>query len=105
MIVEERANSTVQQDMATFRETAEECLGAKLTHAELEEVGIPNTPEYLPYSDEDQNETMFPDLDEEVTPEAGDKYLHASVMLLRGSQLMHGTVEAHKQDLDGNLIG
>ncbi len=39
--IEEQADSTVQQDMATFRETAEEHLGAKLTQAELEEVSIP----------------------------------------------------------------
>ncbi len=91
--------------MTTFGETAEERLGAKLTHAEVEEVSIPDTPDYLSYSDEDQSETMFPDLDEEVTPEVGDEYVHASVMLPRGSQLMRGTVKACKWDLDGNPIG
>ncbi len=74
---EERTDDTVQQDMLTFREPAEEHLGAKLTHAKLEEVGIPDTLEYLPYSDDDQNEMLFPDLDEEVTPEVGDNYGHA----------------------------
>ncbi len=48
---------------------------------------------------------MFPDLDEEVTPEAGDEYVHALVMLPRRSQLVCGTVRARKQDLDGNPIG
>ncbi len=80
--------------MVTFRETAEERLGTKLTHAELEEVGIPDTPEYIWYSDDDHNETIFPDLDEEITPEGGDEYVHASVMLLQGNQTMHGTVKA-----------
>ncbi len=80
--------------MVTFRETAEERLGTKLTHAKLEEVGIPNTPEYIPYSDDNQNETMFPDLDEEITSEVGNEYVHALVMLLHGNQLMHGTVKA-----------
>ncbi len=47
LTVEERANPTVQLDMATFKETAEECLGAKLTSAELEEDSIPDTPEYI----------------------------------------------------------
>ncbi len=65
LTVEEQANATLQQDMATFREITEECLGAKCTHAKLEEVGIPDTPEYVLYSDEDSNEKMFPDLDEE----------------------------------------
>ncbi len=101
---EEQADSTVQQDKATFIETTEERLGFRLTRAKLEEIGIPDTPEYLPYFDEDQNETTFPDLDEEVTFEVGDEYVHALVMLLRGSQLLCGTVKAPKQDLDGNPI-
>ncbi len=52
----------MQQDMVTFRETAKKHLGAKLIHAKLEEVGIPDTPEYIPYADNDQNqnETTFP---------------------------------------------
>ncbi len=91
--------------MVTFRETTEERLGAKLAHAKLEQVGIPDTLEYVPYSDEDQNNTTFPDLDEEVMPEVGDEYVHALVMLLSGSQMMRGTARAHKQDLDGNPIG
>ncbi len=45
---------------------------------------------------------MFPDLDEEVTPEVGDEYVHASVML---PCVVHGTVRAFKQGLDGNPIG
>ncbi len=105
LTVEEQADSNVQQNMATFREAAEESLGAKLTWAELEEVGIPDTPEYLPYFDEDQNETTFPDLDEEVTPEVGDEYVHTSIMLPCGSQLVCGTVKVHKRDPDGNPIG
>ncbi len=65
--------------------------GAKLTRNEIEEVGIPDTPEYIPYADEDQNKVRFPDLDNEVAPEVGDDYMHASVMILCGSQMMHGT--------------
>ncbi len=33
------------------------------------------------YADEDQNKMTFPDLDKEITLEASDEYLHASVML------------------------
>ncbi len=88
-----------------FDETAKEHLGDKLTRADLEEVGVLDTPEYLPYVDEDQKEMTFPDLDDEVTPEAGDEYVHASIMLLCGSQMMQGTVKALKQDLDGIPIG
>ncbi len=70
--VEEQADPSVQQSMITFNKTAEERLGNKFTCSKLEEVGIPDTPEYLPYAIENQNEMTFPDLDKEVTPEAGD---------------------------------
>ncbi len=94
LAIEEQANHAVKQDMATLRETTEERLGAELTHAELEEIGITDTLEYIPYADQDWNEMTFTDLDEEVTPEVGDEYMHASIMLLHGSQMMHGTVRA-----------
>ncbi len=48
---------------------------------------------------------IFPDVDEEVTPEVGDEYVHALVMLPHGSGMMCGTVKAQKWDLDGNPIG
>ncbi len=59
LTIEECANDTMQQDMLTLRETTEERLGAKLTCAELEEVSMPDTLEYLPYSNDDQNETKY----------------------------------------------
>ncbi len=90
--------------MVTFRETAEEHLGARLTCVKLEEVGMTDTLQYVLYADKNQHETTFPDLDEETMPEVGDEYVHTLVMLLRGSQMMCGTVRACKQDLDGNPI-
>ncbi len=77
LTVEKRAEAAVQQDMATFKETAGGCLGAKLTNAKLEEVGVPEALVYVPYTDEYQNETTFPDLDEEIMPEVVDEYVHA----------------------------
>ncbi len=62
-------------------------------------------PEYILYTDEDQNERTFPDLDEEGTPKVGDEYMHASVMLPHGSQMMHSIIRACKQDLDSKPIG
>ncbi len=44
-------------------------------------------------------------MDNEVTPEAGNEYVHALLMLLHGSQLMRVTVKARQWDLDGNPIG
>ncbi len=53
LTVEEQDSLTIWWDMVTFRENTEEHLGAKLSHNELEEVGIPNTPEYVLYTDDD----------------------------------------------------
>ncbi len=81
LTVEEGADAAIQKSMIKFSETADERLGEKLTRAKLEEVSIPDTSEYVPYVDEDQNERTFPDLDEEVTPVKGDEYVHVLVML------------------------
>ncbi len=105
LTVEEQANLTVPQDMLTFRENVEECLGAQFVYAKLNEVGIPDTLDYLPYAEKDLNKMTFPDLDEEITPEVGDENIHASIMLPRGSQMMCSTVKAWKHDLYGNPIG
>ncbi len=67
LTVEEQSVSSIQQDMITCRESAMECLGPKLTHNKLEEVGIPDTSEYISYADKDQDKVMFLDLDEEVS--------------------------------------
>ncbi len=104
LTIEEQVDKTVQQDMVTFRENIQECLGAKLTCAELEEVGIPDTLGYVLFAGEDQNKMTFPDPDEEITPEVCDGYAHAYVMLPRESQMMHGTVKSPKWDLDGNPL-
>lgn len=72
---------------------------------ELEEVGIPNTPEYLLYVDEDQKDGAFPNLDKAVTPKAGDKCIHASAMLPCGRGTAHGNAKACKHDNDGNTTG
>ncbi len=77
-------------------------LSSHVTNNKLEEVSILDTLECVPYADEDQNEMTFPDLDEEITSGVGDKYVHASMMLPCGSQTMHGTVIACKQDHNGN---
>ncbi len=44
LTIEEQADTSIQQDMIAFKESAEEHLGTKLTHRELEEVGIPDMP-------------------------------------------------------------
>ncbi len=95
LTVEQQANVT----------NAEGRMGAKITHNELKVVSTPNMPEYIPYSDEDQNETDFPDLDQEIIPEVRNEYVHAPVMLPHGRQMICSTVITCKQDPDGNPIG
>ncbi len=64
--IEEEADGQLQLNIYSFKETTEECVGAKLTHNKLEEVGIPHTPEYIVYIDKDQNEMTFSGLDKEI---------------------------------------
>jgi hypothetical protein len=54
------------------------------------------------------NETNFidPDYrDAEITPEMGDNYLSAEIMLPCGGTMVKGYVAVHKRDRDGNPIG
>lgn len=73
LTIEEWSGPTVIQNMVTFRETTEERIGVKLTCAEHEEVSISDSPEYVPYANENENEMTFSHLDEEVIPEVGDE--------------------------------
>ncbi len=84
LTVGEQADLTVQEVMITFKKNAEEHLGTKLTHSELEEVS-PSMPVFVLYADKNQNQKIFPNLDEEIMPEVGDKYMHASVIFSCGS--------------------
>ncbi len=43
--------------------------------------------------------------DAEITPEMGDNYLSAEIMLPRGRTMVKGRVAARKHDRDGNPIG
>ncbi len=47
---------------------------------------------------------MFPAL-EEVTPETGDEYLQASIMIPQGNTFACGTAVSCKHDAEGNIVG
>ena len=54
----------------------------------------------------DDTDLIDPDRsDAEITPEMGDNYLSAEIMLPRGGTMVNGGVTALKRDRDGNLIG
>ncbi len=71
---------------------------------QLEEVGLVDTLDLKPYLDDKQTVKIFPALKEEVTPEAGDKYVQASIMLPPGNTFAHGTVVSCKHNVEGNFI-
>ena len=63
------------------------------------------TPEYLTYGD-NHNLDLDPDHgDLEVTPEIGDNYLSAELLLPRGGSMIKGCVKSCKRDADGNPTG
>ncbi len=52
-----------------------------LARGQLAEVGLADTPDPEPYLAKNQTTLIFQALEEEVTPEAGDKYVEALIML------------------------
>jgi hypothetical protein len=55
---------------------------------------------------DDTKDPINPDHgDAEITPEMGDNYLSAEIMLPRGGTMVRGRVAARKRDRDGNPIG
>jgi hypothetical protein len=54
----------------------------------------------------DDTDLIDPDhSDAEITPEMGDNYLSAKIMLPRGGTMVKGGVAVHKRDRDGNPTG
>ncbi len=80
-------------------------MGAKFTSNELEDVGIPDKPQYVLHANKDQNKMAFPDLNEEVMPKVDDEYANVSMILLHGSQMMCSTIITPKWGRNGNPIG
>ena len=71
-----------------FMVKVHERLGFCVLPRELENLGLEDTPQYDPYKDEAQNEQTLPQLVEELepTPEVGDLYIGAEILLPRGKR-------------------
>ena len=69
----------------------------------LEDIRLENTPQY----DLTQNNQTFSQLVEELepTPETGDHYIGAEILLPRGNKMARGCVVAHSHDANGNMVG
>ncbi len=70
---EELVDPVKQDHMKAFLLMAEEQWGTCLVRRQLEEVGLINMPDSQPYLENQQTGKTFPALEEEVTPETGDK--------------------------------
>ena len=70
-------------------------------------IRLENTPQYGPYEDETQNDQTFFQLAEELqpSPEVGDHYIGAEVLLPRGDKVTRGHVVAQSHDANGNIMG
>ena len=88
------------KDRSEFREQliarCYEMLGSWVLPRELEGIRQVNTPHYDLYEAETQNEQTFPHLAEELepTPELGDHYIGAEILLPTGDEMARGHVVA-----------
>ncbi len=84
-----------------FDESIETHLGPAATVQDFPAKNLTPDPDLF-----DDSDPIDPDYgDAEITPEMGDNYLSAEIMLPRGGTLVKGRVTARKRDRDGNPIG
>ena len=69
---------------------------------DLVDLGVEETLQYDTDEDESQNAETLPMLDEEpeVTPNRGDQYVNAEIVLPRGDMMARGKVVYQKHDAD-----
>ena len=75
-----------------FSESLCQRLGPHAMMRGLVELGVKDTLQYDPYEKKSQNAKMLPILDEEVevTPEWGDQYVNAEILLPKGNRMTRG---------------
>jgi hypothetical protein len=100
-LTDEELDSPVHKDMrCKFDESIKHHLGpAALPQDFLAE----ETTDPIYYDDTNAMDPEYGDA--EVTPEIGDNYLSAELMLPKGGVLVKGRATAHKRDRDGNPVG
>ncbi len=101
-LTDEELDSSVHKDMRRkFDESIEHHLGPAILPQDFPAKYL--TPD-LTYCDD--TDAMDPEYsDAEVTPEIGDNYLSAELMLPKGGVMVKGRVTACKRDRDGNPVG
>jgi hypothetical protein len=101
-LIDNKLNSSVHQEMQhKFDESIKQHLEQVATSQDFSAEDLTPDPEYY-----DNNNIIDPDYgDAEITPEMGDNYLSAKLMLPKGGVMVKGCVTTQKQDRDGNPIG
>jgi hypothetical protein len=101
-LTDEELHSPVHIDMRRkFDESIELHLGPAASPQDFPAEDLTPDPTY--YDDTDATDPEYGDA--EVTPETGDNYLSAELMLPKGGVLVKGRVTACKRDRDGNPVG
>jgi hypothetical protein len=101
-LTDEELDSSVHKDMrCKFDESTEHHLGPAALPQDFPAEDLTPDPTYY-----DDTNAMDPEYgDAEVTPEIGDNYLSAELMLPKGGVMVKGRVTACKHDRDGNPVG
>jgi hypothetical protein len=101
-LTDEDLNSSVHQEMRSkIDESIKQHLGPVALPQEFPTEDLIPDPEYF-----DDTNVIDPDYgDTEITPDMGDNYLSAELMLPKGGVTVKGPVTAQKHDQDGNPIG
>jgi len=90
-----------QKERQDFDQSILTHLGPAATTADFEAEDLTPDPAYF-----DDAHIIDPDYgDAEITPEMGDNYLTAELMLPRGGTMEKGRVSARKRDRNGNPVG
>jgi hypothetical protein len=98
---DELQSSVHQKERQDFDQSIVTHLGPAATADDFEAKDLTPDPAYF-----DNTHIIDPDYgDTEITPEMGDNYLTAEIMLPRGGIMIKGRISACKRDWDGNPVG
>jgi hypothetical protein len=98
---DELQSSVHQRECWDFDQSIFTHLGPAATAGDFEAKDLTPDPAYF-----DDANIIDPDYEDiEITPEMGDNYLTAELMLPRGGTMVKGHVSTHKPDRDGNPVG
>jgi hypothetical protein len=101
-LTDEEFDSSVHKDMRRkFDESIEHHLGPAALPQDFPAKDL--TPDSTYYDDTNSMDPEYNDA--EVTPEIGDNYLSAELMLPKGTVMVKGRMAARKRDRDGNPVG